>query len=231
MQNTLFIIPARGGSKGIPNKNIKLLGGKPLINYSLEIARSITSELNICVSTDSDLIIQVLQQAGYNVPFIRPSDISTDSASTNSVLIHALEYYKNTGRIFDNLILLQPTSPFRNINDVLGAYKLYDENDDIDMVVSVVNSNKNPYFSLFEENEYGYLKKVKDGVFHSRQVCPNVYAYNGSIYIINVKSLLQKNLHEFTKIKKFEMPKIRSIDIDDNIDWMWAEFLLEKNLI
>ena len=124
--NPLIIIPARGGSKGIPYKNIKPLNGRPLICYSIDIARQYTTDDNICVTTDDDKIISVVEQYGLKVPFKRPAKLSTDTATSNDVLVHALKYYEEQGRAIDPVILLQPTSPFRKVEFLKEAVNLYD---------------------------------------------------------------------------------------------------------
>ena len=104
---TLFLIPARGGSKGIPRKNIKELNGKPLIQYSIDVARRLTGDENICVSTDDREIIEVVEKSGLEVPFIRPESLAADTATTNDVICHALNFYKDKGTAYDNIVLLQ----------------------------------------------------------------------------------------------------------------------------
>lgn len=225
-EKTLFIIPARGGSKGIPAKNIKLLGNKPLILYSIDFARQFADDENICVSTDSNTIIDVVTKHGLSVPFIRPDELATDTAGTQEVLLHAINYYKSKGREFDKLVLLQPTSPFRQPEHFIAANELY--NDTLDMVVTVSESKANPYYNLFEENIEGLLEKSKPGNFTRRQDCPVVYSYNGSIYIINVKSLLKDKLNKFQKVKKSIMQAEYSLDLDTELDWLMAEFLLKN---
>ena len=144
--NSLVIIPARGGSKGIPHKNIKLLAGKPLIEYTIDVARAIVPDENICVSTDDQKIIKVVENYGLKVPFVRPEELATDKAGTYEVLLHALKFYEDQGKHFDNVILLQNTSPFRNAEHVREALKLY--SPEIDMVVSVIVFTTN-YSSIF----------------------------------------------------------------------------------
>src|SRR5215212_5770611 len=111
--DSLFVIPARGGSKGIPGKNIRLLDGKPLIQYTIEFARLFVPDGNICVTTDSPEIAECVSGLGYEIPFIRPAELATDTAGSREVLLHVLEHYENKEKYFDNLVLLQPTSPFR----------------------------------------------------------------------------------------------------------------------
>src|SRR3989338_10314167 len=114
MEDVLFVIPARGGSKGLPGKNIRPLCGKPLINYSVEVARQLVLDRQICVSTDSREVIEVVNKIGLEIPFIRPKELATDTASTISVLKHANSFYKEGGQIFKKVVLLQVTSPLRS---------------------------------------------------------------------------------------------------------------------
>ncbi|MEI7676507.1 MAG: acylneuraminate cytidylyltransferase family protein [Bacteroidales bacterium] len=226
-KKTLFLIPARGGSKGIPYKNIKPLHGKPLILYSVEVARQLTGDKDICVTTDDDAIINVVEETGLKVPFKRPDELATDTSGSYEVILHALDYYNQKGTEYEVVVLLQPTSPFRTAQHVKEAISLYD--DSVDMVVSVNESAANPYYSLFEENENGFLDKSKKGNYTRRQDCPKVYEYNGAIYVMNVKSLREKPLSAFTKNKKYEMSRELSIDLDTPLDWEFAEFLSKKN--
>ena len=159
--NTLVIIPARGGSKGIPRKNIKLFDGKPLIYYTIDCARAICSDVDICVSTDDAEIISVVEQYGLQVPFVRPAELATDEAGTYEVLLHALDFYEKKGVHYDIVVLLQNTSPFRTpqqVKDALGLYR-----KDVDMVVSVKECAANPYYCVFEENQDGFLHICKGG--------------------------------------------------------------------
>ena len=133
LTDTLFVITARGGSKGLPGKNIKDLCGKPLIAYSIDVARAFTDDENICVSTDSEEIKRVVEEYGLKVPFLRPDYLATDTATSNDVLVHAVNFFKEQGRAYKKLCLLQPTSPLRAVEDVDGAIALY--RDDIDGVV------------------------------------------------------------------------------------------------
>src|SRR6185436_3803407 len=112
----LFVIPARGGSKGLPGKNIKPLNGKPLIGYSLDFARLFTKDENICVSTDSAEIAACVSEFGYKVPFMRPAELATDTAGSYGVIKQAMLFYEASGRHYDAIVLLQPTSPFRQKN-------------------------------------------------------------------------------------------------------------------
>jgi CMP-N,N'-diacetyllegionaminic acid synthase len=230
IKDTLFVIPARGGSKGIPGKNIKLLGGKPLIHYSIEYARLFAEDANICVSTDDNVIIQSVNELNLKLPFVRPEEFATDTATTFSVLQHAITFYQKNGILYKYLVLLQTTSPFRTKNHLQEAFQLLD--NETDAIVSVVKQHNNPYFNLFEENEFGMLKISKgDGTITRRQDAPPVYAFNGSIYIFKVESLMKANsFNDFQKIRKYEMEEKYSVDIDTATDWDLAEYKLQKGL-
>lgn len=226
--STLYIIPARGGSKGIPGKNIKALNGKPLIYYSLDIAKNNAApEDVICISTDDDAIINKVVDYGFAVDFKRPESLATDNSGTYEVLLHALNFYEEKGHRFNAIVLLQPTSPFRKVSDVTMARALF--TPELDMIVSVKETKANPYYLLVEENAAGFLEKSKTSNFTRRQDCPVVYEYNGAIYVINPESLKNQNIGDFTKVRKFVMDEISSVDLDLPLDWDYAEFLLEHH--
>ena len=225
--NILVIIPARGGSKGLPHKNIKPLAGKPLIHYTIDVARQIVSDDDICVSTDDQEIIKIVENYGLKVPFVRPAELATDTSGTYEVLLHALNYYEQQGKHYDVVMLLQNTSPFRTAGQVKEAMQLY--KDGIDMVVSVKECPANPYYCVFEENADGWLHVCKgDGKITRRQDAPIVYEYNGAIYIINAKSLKQMPLYAFPHRVKYVMDAHSSIDIDTMFDWNMAEMIIKE---
>lgn len=219
----LYLIPARRDSKGLPGKNIKILGGKPLIEYSIDFAsQNMTSDDELCISTNDPNIIKICESKGLNIPFTRPEYLSNNTATSYDVIKHALDHFKKVNKYFDAILLLQPTSPFRRQEDFDNL--LYEYDADTDMVVSVKLAKENPYFTLFEEDNGGFLKKSKQGDFERRQDCPEVYAFNGSMYLIRVKSLTNNKISEFKKIKKVIMPAERSVDIDTFEDWILAEY-------
>tara|TARA_Y100001958_G_C21162123_1_gene495754 strand:- start:46 stop:735 length:690 start_codon:yes stop_codon:yes gene_type:complete len=226
---TLFIIPARGGSKGIPRKNIKKLNGKPLIEYSINQAKRLTDPQNILVSTDDLEIANIASNCGVKPPYLRPKELATDSASSYDVYLNAIKYYESLNIFYDIIVVLQPTSPFRKLENIKDSIKLY--KNDIDMVVSVKETNSNPYYVLFEENKNGFLRQSKPSDIIRRQDCPKVYEYNGAVYVINVESLKEKPIYNFMRIKKYLMDEIDSLDLDTPIDWLFAEFLISNNLI
>ena len=224
----LVIIPARRGSRGIPGKNIKLLGDKPLIQYSIDAALKVFNKEDILVSTDSKEIKVIAENCGLNVPFLRPDELATDFTSSQDVILHAIDYTQQRGQNYDSVVLLQPTSPFRNAQHIEEAIKLYDKR--LEMVVSVKVSGHNPYYTLYEESDNGFLTQSKKAKFTRRQDCPNVYAYNGAIYVISIDALKTKSIAEFDKVKKYEMSELHSIDLDTPLDWDLAEIVLNKYL-
>lgn len=226
----LFVIPARGGSKGIPGKNIKPLGGKPLLHYSIEYARQFVPDGQICLTTDSEDIMACARKIGYECQFARPAFLATDEASSYEVIQHALSIYDPGHGQYKIVVLLQPTSPFREKFHLQEALAHYTEG--LDMVVSVAISDANPYYTLFEENAAGFLEISKgDGQYTRRQDVPPVYLYNGSLYIINAQSLKDKRTFSvFSKVKKYVMDAVYSIDLDTPDDWLLAEFMLKNRI-
>lgn len=227
--DTLFLITARGGSKGVPGKNIKLLNGKPLIAYSIDVARKFVPDDCICVSTDDKEIIDTVEKYGLKVPFIRPSELAGDTSGSYEVMLHALQFYKDKNQLPKKLVLLQPTSPFRLAKHVKDALSIY--HDDTDAVLSVKITHSNPYQLMYIQNQEGYIEKLMGNVQSDRrQDAPLVYELNGAIYVLNTQSLLKQKISEFKKVKPVIMPEINSVDIDTPLDWAWAEFLIEKKL-
>lgn len=218
------IIPARGGSKGIPGKNKKEINGKPLIKYTLEAAsRSRLHE--IIVSTDDLDIKEIAVEMGIRV-IERPSDISGDDASTHSVLLHAM---KIIGRDFDIVMTLQPTSPLRTAKHIDEALMLFQEHPNADSLVSVVKVPHN-YLPMSLMKQEGSWIRFYDGqqTLVRRQDKPEFFARNGAaIYITRTDRLFDYIVGG--NILPYEMSKIDSIDIDDNHDWHFAEILLMES--
>ena len=223
----LFLIPARGGSKGIPGKNIKELAGKPLIHYSLELAREFAGDEDICVSTDDDKIAACIAELDYKVPFKRPEELSTDTAGSYEFIMHAIEFYEELGKEYDAVVLLQPTSPLRKVEHVKEMLEMYSENTD--MLVSVCKPEHNPICVSFVEDKQGNLKRLFGEESTLRQDVPEVFNYNGAIYIMNIKSLKNGSYNDFEVIKKYEMDTVSSLDLDTPEDWEYMEFILQKS--
>lgn len=219
----LAVIPARGGSKGVPGKNIKSLCGRPLIYYTLDAVKPFDTDIDICVSTDDIKIKEAVERYGIVVPFLRPEYLATDTASTAGVLLHALQFYREKGKDYDIILLLQPTSPFRQASHIREALALYRE--DIDMVVSVRESHAANVICC--ENTEGYLEIPLNSEALRRQDAPMYYEYNGAIYVINVRSFLETYNLIFSKRIKYLMDERSSVDIDNQLDFEYAEFLMQ----
>lgn len=225
---TLYLIPARSGSKGIPRKNIKPFCGESLVSRAVKQALKCASEEDLVfVSTDSDEIADEGRKHGVEINFLRPGGLASDSASSYSVIMHVLEEFKKQGVLFEKVVLLQPTSPFRRIEDIKNSEKLW--TPQIDMVVSVNLSKANPYYNLFEIDPEGFLKISKGkGNYHRRQDAPEVWEYNGAVYVMTVESLLKFSMSEFKRVIPYEMPANLSIDLDTPQDWEIAETLFQR---
>ncbi|MDO4319369.1 MAG: acylneuraminate cytidylyltransferase family protein [Bacteroidales bacterium] len=226
----IYIIPARGGSKGIPHKNIRPLAGKPLIVYSIEAARATGApDSHILLSTDDKEIARVAQEAGLPVPFMRPDELATDTSGSREVILHAMDEADRMGLAYDCVVLLQPTSPLRTADDIRAALGLY--TPDIDMVVSVVPAASNPYYNCFEtDRATGYLHISKgDGLYTRRQDAPDAWEYNGAVYVINPESIRRMPLGAFPRRVPSPMPRNRSIDLDTPLDWTIAEVVMAEN--
>ncbi|MBK1438366.1 acylneuraminate cytidylyltransferase family protein [Parapedobacter sp. ISTM3] len=221
--NILYLIPARGGSKGVPHKNIHPLAGKPLIYYTVKAAMEVSSNKNIYLSTDSPQIKQIAEEMGLSVPFLRPKELSGDDVSSEAVLLHAIQAFRDLGRNYDYIVMLQPTSPLRKPEHIKEALSLV--TPESELIVSVKITDANPYYVLFEEDNDGILRKAKEGVFIRRQDCPTVYELNGAIYIINVEKLLAKGYQQLA-MTKYLMKRDESIDIDTMLDFKLAELIL-----
>lgn len=227
LQDTLYIIPARGGSKGIPRKNIKLLNGRPLLFYTIDYARNFVDDRFICMSSDDDEIIRMTNDYGLSVPFKRPGELAKDNSGSKELVHHALEFYAKLGTEFDKVVLLQPTSPLRKIETLTRALEVY--NPSLELVVSVQKLEHHPYYGVYEESEEGYLSKFVESNINRRQDLPQYFVVNGAFYIFNVDALSGNRwVSDFSKIVKIEMPKSESIDLDNEDDWEYCEFLIRK---
>ena len=229
LDDILVVIPARGGSKGIPMKNIKPLNGKPLIKYSIEFALKHFKKEQIVVSTDHKDIQRVAQSCGIPTPTLRPNYLAQDDSSTHDVLLDIIKQKKAEGFNFKRILLLQPTSPFRTSKHLLNILEM--DMPNIDMIASVKEAKSNPYFNLFEEDDLGFLALSKKSDVSGRQFAPKVFEYNGSIYLMKIARLEKTKISEFERVKKYIMTSIESLDLDTHLDWDFAEFMLKENKI
>ena len=228
----LAIIPARGGSKGVPGKNIKLLNGKTLIAYTTEIALQSKFLTEVIVSTEDEQIIDVAKSLGIKVPFIRPEDLAQDTTPTIDVIIHALEWYENQNIFFDAVCLLQVTSPFRTVEFLDKAIEKFITSG-CDSLVSVqkVPHEYNPHWT-FEVNPEENLKIAtgETEIIPRRQELPTAYHRDGSIYITKSKVLLEEHSLYGKSTAFIESEPDFYVNIDTLQDWEKAEEMIQNKL-
>lgn len=224
--NYLAVIPARGGSKRIPRKNIVFLGKKPLIVYTIDAALKSRKIARTVVSTDNEEIAAVAKQYGAEVPFMRPSRIAQDKSSLVEVLEHALKKMEVKGQKFNAVILLQPTSPFRDAKNIDEAINLF-EKTEADTVTAVSYPDESPYYAWrIRDNELISLFPIKYQNM-PREKHPITVMENGAIYIIKREIVLTKKIYG-EKVVPYIMDREKSLNIDELIDLQWAEFLLNQ---
>lgn len=230
MAKILCTICARGGSKGVKNKNIKLLNGKPLIAYTIEQAKQSGLFEHIVISTDSDDIAHTAEQYGAEIFFKRSAEMASDTAGKLDVIrdafIRSENHYQCT---FDTLIDLDATSPLRNVQDIIASYTQFLQNDN-DNLITAMPSRRSPYFNLVEVDLQGNValsKQLTQGIVR-RQDAPKTYDMNASIYIWKRDVILHKTSLFLQKTGLYEMPEERSIDIDTELDFEFVEFLMRK---
>ena len=225
----LGLIPARGGSKGVPRKNIKLLGKKPLIEYTLDDAKKSKLLTQIVVSTDDEEIAIVAEIAGCKPPFIRPSQLAQDTSTTLEVVQHTIAFFESQNIFFDAICLLQPTTPFRESDCIDIAIKKF-INSKADSLISVLDipEEYNPHWA-FQENENGFLNIAtgEDEIISRRQELPQAYHRDGSIYITKISVIKSGSLYgkSITYIKS--NPQFY-VNIDTIKDWETAEEIATK---
>jgi CMP-N,N'-diacetyllegionaminic acid synthase len=226
----LGLIPARAGSKGVPGKNIKLLGNKPLIQYTIEAAQKSALLSKIIVSTDSDLIASTVSPLGVEVPFMRPADLAQDTTPTLPVIQHALKFFETKGFTYDAVCLLQVTSPFRPIGFIDNAIRKFKATD-ADCLVSVlrVPAEYNPHW-VFEPDNDGMLKIAtgEKSIIPRRQDLPPAFFRDGSVYITTSSVILHENSLYGTRISFIESDPGFHVNIDTPDDWRKAERILER---
>lgn len=230
MKKVIAIIPARAGSKGVVNKNIKSLNGKPLISYTIQEAKKSNLIDKLVVSTDSIEIAELSKNSGAEVPFIRPEELSTDSSLTYDVVKHCIEYYKNNGEHFDIILLLQPTTPFRTVETINKSINILKNKSIFTSVVSVVDVEGNHPLRM-KKIEGDYLKNYIDQGFENmnpRKELPKVYIRSGSIYAILTKSFYEEQSLVSNLCAPIILDKIETINIDSPLDFEFCEFIINQ---
>lgn len=224
-------ICARGGSKGVPGKNVRMIAGKPLIAHSVEQALKTRLFEEVAVSSDSVEILEAAKAAGATILIRRPDELATDGAAKIPVIQHALlSAERISGKRFEILVDLDATSPLRNTADIIGSVNRLLETD-AQNVLSVMPARRSPYFNLLELDEEGYarLSKPPASPVVSRQASPRCFDINGSVYVWHRESLLgSQNGVILDRTHIYEMPEERSIDIDTPLDFAFVEFLFSR---
>ncbi|APC97542.1 acylneuraminate cytidylyltransferase family protein [Francisella frigiditurris] len=230
MSNVLCTICARGGSKGVKNKNIKKINGKPLIAYTIEQAKASGLFEHVVISTDSDDIADIARQYGAEVFFKRDPEMASDTAGKLEVIKDAfMRSEAHYNKIFDYLIDLDVTAPLRSVDDIKNSFSqlLKDDNDNL---ITAMPGRRSPYFNLVEQDKDGkvYLSKKLDNTVVRRQDAPESYDMNASIYIWKRDVILNEKTLFLDKTGLYVMPEERSIDIDSELDFKFVEFLMKE---
>ena len=228
--DAVCIIFARGGSKGLPGKNIKILADKPLIGWSIEKALKVKRIKRVIVSTDSDEIASIAQKFGGEVPFKRPFKLSEDNTPEWHAWTHALNYLKNIeGSLPEIMVSLPTTSPFRAVSDIENCLDEY-EKGDVDIVVTITDSRRNPYFNMVKKGPDGTFSLVNESnqTIGNRQSTPEVFDMTTVCYVVNTKFVLSNSTMFNGRVKAVKIPLERAIDIDTEFDFQVAETLINS---
>lgn len=231
---TLGVIPARGGSKRIPNKNLKEIGGKPLVAHTIEHAAQSEHLTEAVVSTEDEEIKKTAKEYGGEVPFDRPAELATDTAKTREVVTHALDWFEERGETFDYVCRLQPTSPLRKPEDIDACIETVHEDEDATGVMTVSEYFFPPEWSLTERDD-GYLTEyLVDGYLFDEgqtrsQNTGNVYCSNGAVSIAAVDAWRETGMFYTERSLAYEVPRIRSFDLDEPEDLKVVRALFESD--
>lgn len=224
-EKVLALVPARGGSKGLPGKNVRDLGGKPLIAWSIEAGRESTCVDEVIVSTDDAEISEAARLWGAEVPFLRPAELATDEAKSIDVILHALDWYAGQGARFGYLLLLQPTSPLRTAVDIDDAFALLADRQGKG-VVSVCETEHHPWWSNTLPEDGSMATFLRPEALAGRQQLPPHYRLNGALYLAETGYLRRQRSFLGPQTFAHRMPAERSVDIDTLLDFRLAGLLL-----
>lgn len=231
----LAIIPARSGSKGLPNKNIKELCGKPLIAWSIEAGLESKYIDEVVVSTDSQEYANIAKKYGAKTPFLRPQELSLDASTTFESIKHTIDFYQNNlKKRFDYIVLLEPTSPLRESQDIDQAIEMLFSNQNADAIVGICKTeSQNPVFlvKLLSQTQTieGYVNKDFSPI--RRQDISELYFFEGTIYISKTSTLLQYKNFYHHKTMGYVVPKWKSLEVDDDDDFTMVEAMINKYII
>lgn len=225
----IVLICARGGSKGLPGKNIKPLGGVPLIGWSINVAKKVKNISRIIVSTDSQEIADIALEYGAEVPFMRPKELSQDNSPEWLVWRHAIEYMEQHGESVDAIVVLPATAPLRSLDDVNSCIELF-KRSEVDSVITVSKASRSPYFNMIANNSDNYASLVvqPEEKIVRRQDVPEVFDMTTVAYIVSTSALKSYEGIFEGRVKSVTIPRERSIDIDVLLDFKIAECLISN---
>ena len=224
----IALVCARGGSKGVPKKNIRLLGGRPLIGWSIQAAKSVERISKLIISTDSEEIALVAREEGALVPFMRPDELAQDNSSEWLVWRHALEYLKENGdEDIDGLVVIPPTAPLRSVQDIENCLNEF-EKGNVDVVITVSDAHRSPFFNMIKNNEDGFssLAISPTETIIRRQDAPEVFDMTTVAYIVRPEFLIQHAGLFEGNVRSVHIPLERALDIDTMVDFKIAECLI-----
>lgn len=228
--NNLVIIPARGGSKGVPKKNIRLLNGKPLIAWTIETALRTSSLTRIVVSTDDDHIARIAGEYGAEIPFMRPSELAQDDTPDLPVYLHALSWLAQHQNCHPDIVVwLRPTSPLRSSEDIENAIRILNETG-ADCVRSVCLTEHHPYWmkKLDGDRLVPFMDGIDDRKYYRRQLLPPAYRLNGAVEVIRCQKVIENGQLYGGNLAGYIMPPDRSLDLDGEMDFALAEMVLQR---
>lgn len=231
-QRVLAIIPARSGSKGLPRKNIRAFCGKPLLVWSIEQGKACKYIDRLLVSTDSEEIADLARENGATVPFIRPADLSLDTSSTADVLLHAIDYLRSSGEVFDYLVLLEPTSPLRDITDIGGALEALVANPEAGSIVGVAKAEATHPAFLFTVQER-FLRPILGNQptgLRRQDLKDDYFFLEGSIYVSTVESFGRHKSFYHPATMAWVVDRYKAVEIDELSDFIVAEALMKAKL-
>lgn len=235
MNKILCVIPARGGSKGLPGKNIKQLIDKPLIAWSIEQGLGCKYVNEVVVSTDSEEVAEIARKYGARVPFLRPDFLAQDDSSTADVLLHMIVELEKIGETFDYILLLEPTSPLREVIDIDKAFEQLLSIPNAKSIVGISKvESQHPSFTVSLDTDNNFIRSKNDFKVLRRQEIEELYFYEGSVYISEIETYKEKKNFYHKDALGYIMLKWKSLEIDDEVDFIMTEALLlarQKNLI
>jgi CMP-N,N'-diacetyllegionaminic acid synthase len=233
MERTLGIIPARGGSKGLPGKNIMSIAGEPLIYWTIKTAKDSRLLSNFVISTDEPAIKEISECAGGNVPFLRPKELAGDKTSSTDVVLHCIEYFEEQNTHFDNIVLLEPSSPLRKSDDIDNALKMFYNNySNVDGIISVGKIHlENPSVVKYIDNNLIFpISKGFTNKITRRQDYPEFYFPYGVLYIIKTDILKEKRSFYTDRIMPFVIERWQNYELDDIYDFYAIETIMKNKI-